>query len=200
MPIAPACNQCGEAKTPRNPSADGASRWRCLHCTRAYQREQYRKDPEKIRARKRLQMANARRNPATRERYLGYQRKAWENGGREKNKQRMERMRVVDRWRWKRLTIHTKLTAAELESMWNEQQGLCGLTGRQLDFDTAHLDHIVPRTRGGSDERGNLRWTTKEANEAKGNLLDEEFMLLCTQIAEYIGRRLMEATATEKGC
>ena len=66
--------------------------------------------------------------------------------------------------------------------MWDSQNGLCALTGRPMDIATATLDHIVPRARGGSNELDNLRWTTKPANHAKGDLLDDEFVELCKQV------------------
>lgn len=37
------------------------------------------------------------------------------------------------------------------------------------------------------------RWTVAAANFAKGDLLDEEFLVLCHEVAEYVGRRILAA-------
>jgi 5-methylcytosine-specific restriction endonuclease McrA len=87
------------------------------------------------------------------------------------------------------------VTASDLRSMWDDQGGLCALTGRLLvpEAGQSQVDHIVPQTRGGSHDLTNLRWVCSEANHAKRNLTDEEFLALCVNVAEWIGSRLAEA-------
>lgn len=186
------CSKCGQPKTQSK-----SGRWRCRSCENAYQRLRYKREPEKMRKRKREHMAKARNDPKTREQYLEYQRKAWRNGGSEKRKTWMKKLQRTDRWRWKALTIHTSirgsLSSDDLRLIFTSQDGKCGLTGRTLSFDDMHLDHKVPRSRGGGNEMENLRWVCSEANQAKHGLTDEEFLLLCTQVAEWIGRRIVEA-------
>lgn len=82
-------------------------------------------------------------------------------------------------------TLGWIITADILRAMWEHQRGLCGLTGQPMDLDDASLDHIVPRSRGGTSWLANLRWTTKAANRAKSDLLDEEFVALCAQVLQY---------------
>lgn len=77
-----------------------------------------------------------------------------------------------------RLKQSIKATPAELSRLWKTQRGRCALTGMRLDR-SAELDHIVPRSRGGGDEIGNLRWTVELINQAKRNLKDDEFIALC---------------------
>lgn len=79
--------------------------------------------------------------------------------------------------------------AKDLWSIWKRQRGLCALTGRRLDR-TAHVDHILPKTRGGGDEAKNLRWICAEVNLAKRNLTEDEFSRLCKDVMEWIGRRI----------
>lgn len=67
------------------------------------------------------------------------------------------------------------------QMLWDRQGGRCGLTGRELDPLTMQLDHIVPRVRGGGDDLENLRWLSREANQAKRDLLDDEFLDLCAE-------------------
>jgi 5-methylcytosine-specific restriction endonuclease McrA len=186
------CKKCGGGMV-RN----GAGRWKCRPCEAQYQREHYAKNGDAARAKKAAWMARARRDPEKRPAMLEAQRRAWKAGGSQRRKAWMQGLRQEDPWRWKALVIHTslrgKLGADDLQEMWDGQGGLCGLTGRPLDFETAQLDHIIPRSRGGGNDRSNLRWVCKEANEAKGALTDEEFFSLCRQVAEWIGRRILEA-------
>jgi hypothetical protein len=66
------------------------------------------------------------------------------------------------------------------------------LSGRKLD-NTAHLDHIQPKSENGSHGLENLRWVDPWVNIARGNLNDAEFALRCSQVAEWIGRQVVTA-------
>jgi 5-methylcytosine-specific restriction endonuclease McrA len=64
----------------------------------------------------------------------------------------------------------------------------CYLTGRDLDFsDTQsyHLDHIIPRSKGGSLTLDNCGLTCSQANYAKGNMMLEEFFKLCIDVVKH---------------
>jgi len=50
----------------------------------------------------------------------------------------------------------------------------CQYTGRLLHPDEGSLDHVLPRSRGGKDEWGNLVWSDKTVNAKKGNRLPHE--------------------------
>ena len=67
------------------------------------------------------------------------------------------------------------------------------MTGRVISPQTAELDHVVPISRGGSLTIENLRWLCAEANQAKRAMLDDEFIRLCTEVTEFIGRQIMKA-------
>jgi 5-methylcytosine-specific restriction endonuclease McrA len=47
---------------------------------------------------------------------------------------------------------------------------MCGATGE------LHLDHILPRSRGGSDKMENLQWLCPPCNTAKGVFTPDEFL------------------------
>ena len=66
-------------------------------------------------------------------------------------------------------------TREQLQSLWKSQNGRCALTGVPLDGVTPHLDHSVPRSRGGTDCIANLQWTHPAANHAKGTMTVAEF-------------------------
>jgi 5-methylcytosine-specific restriction endonuclease McrA len=50
----------------------------------------------------------------------------------------------------------------------------CQYTGKVLRPDEGSLDHVLPRSRGGKDEWGNLVWSDKAVNSRKGNRLPHE--------------------------
>jgi CRISPR-associated endonuclease Csn1 len=50
-----------------------------------------------------------------------------------------------------------------------EQHGLCLYCGTQIDMDTAQIDHIVPRTRGGTYTRLNQAMICQACNHDKSN-------------------------------
>jgi 5-methylcytosine-specific restriction endonuclease McrA len=69
-----------------------------------------------------------------------------------------------------------------LETTLANQGGNCALSGIPIDLLTCEIDHILPETRGGSDELDNLRLVCTRANEAKGNMTDDEFLELCRNV------------------
>ena len=50
----------------------------------------------------------------------------------------------------------------------------CQYTGKLLRPDEGSLDHVLPRSRGGRDEWGNLVWADRDVNARKGNRLPHE--------------------------
>jgi 5-methylcytosine-specific restriction endonuclease McrA len=89
-----------------------------------------------------------------------------------------------------------RATYKQIASLWKMQRGMCYLTNRKLDC-SAHLDHIVPKARGGSDSVDNLRWLCAEVNLSKRDLLDDEFIKLCEDVISkrkvaWIGKRIQE--------
>jgi 5-methylcytosine-specific restriction endonuclease McrA len=51
-----------------------------------------------------------------------------------------------------------RATTANLAYLWKRQRGRCALTGRRLNRENSHLDHITARARGGADNISNLRY------------------------------------------
>jgi hypothetical protein len=145
--------------------------------------------PEKLSAnevRKRKRELMARRRADNPDAAREYQR-AHFGKNREKIK---EKMRNYSRKRffWSRsmkLRTEGAANAKQLASLWKAQRGRCGLTGRRMDA-SAQLDHIKSRAAGGTDSVDNLRWTCKEANLAKRELSDEDFLTLCRDICSFI--------------
>jgi 5-methylcytosine-specific restriction endonuclease McrA len=63
----------------------------------------------------------------------------------------------------------------------------CQYTGKLLRPDQGSLDHVLPRSRGGKDEWGNLVWSDKAVNARKGDRLPHE-----------VGLRLLRVPRTPK--
>ena len=61
--------------------------------------------------------------------------------------------------------------------LWAEQGGLCSVCLCEICPGDWHLDHIVPRSRGGSDDRHNLRILCVSCNLHKGSKLDSEWLV-----------------------
>jgi 5-methylcytosine-specific restriction endonuclease McrA len=111
----------------------------------------------------------------------------------EKNKENM-RTYASKRFFWvkaMKLKGLDKATTKQIASLWKKQKGLCALTGVKLNK-TSQLDHILPKARGGSDCIENLQWLSQEANLAKRDLTDDEFINLCASVMKWIGKRINE--------
>ncbi len=164
----------------------------CKECEAAYQRNYYAKNIVVARKRSAEWMANARKDPVKGERLRENSRRCWKNGRSVRQKAYIAKQKHVNFWRWKRNNVHLYgVSPKALRGLWEKQEQLCGLTGRPLNKDTMQIDHIIPKSRGGTDDIKNIRWVVPEANRAKRDLLDEEFYVLCADVVEFIARRLM---------
>lgn len=73
-----------------------------------------------------------------------------------------------------------------IKEIYERQSGTCPYTGQKLFLGkNADLDHIVPKSDGGSSEVGNLQWILNKVNTMKWNNTEEEFLLLVKTIYEY---------------
>lgn len=70
-----------------------------------------------------------------------------------------------------------------IRSLWEEQKGLCKVTGEVLiPGHNASLDHIIPTSKGGLSTRDNLRWVLLEINRAKSNMTHQQFVEMCRKV------------------
>lgn len=72
----------------------------------------------------------------------------------------------------------------------------CYLTGEEIDIylpRSYHFDHIIPRSRGGSNNIDNLGICTSEANKAKNNMTPDELIQLCKKILINNGYNINKA-------
>jgi 5-methylcytosine-specific restriction endonuclease McrA len=60
------------------------------------------------------------------------------------------------------------------EAIYYRDNGICQYSGKKLDKHNATVDHVVPRSKGGTDTWTNLVLCSKEVNSKKGNNLNNE--------------------------
>lgn len=74
----------------------------------------------------------------------------------------------------------------ELDDLFNKQNGTCPYTGRKLTIGLdCSVDHIIPKSRGGSKEIDNLQWVYAPINFMKQNMLNSEFLALVAEIYNH---------------
>lgn len=75
-----------------------------------------------------------------------------------------------------------------MQEVFEKSGNTCYLTGDTIDFSspkTYHLDHRVPRSKGGQNTLENCEVATKAANMAKADLTLEEFFELCIKVVKH---------------
>lgn len=58
-----------------------------------------------------------------------------------------------------------------------QRDGVCHYCRRPLDKLTITIDHYIPKTKGGTDDIGNLVASCRECNQEKGGQTPEEFLI-----------------------
>ena len=85
-----------------------------------------------------------------------------------------------------RNALGSRSRGPDLARLWLAQGGRCAYTGRQLTPGVnASVDHVLPRSRGGSDELDNLVWTCAAVNRAKTDMTPAEFRALCAEVLAH---------------
>jgi hypothetical protein len=81
----------------------------------------------------------------------------------------------------------------DLDELFTRQNGTCPYTGKNLTIGIdASVDHIIPKSRGGSLGTENMQWVFAPVNFMKHNLLEEEFLPIINAVYEY--RHITKAT------
>lgn len=87
--------------------------------------------------------------------------------------------------------------AEVLRQLWAEQKGRCALSGVEMTTNTnrgmtsASVDHKVPKSRGGGNDKGNLQWVLYPLNVAKAAHSVDEFVDLCRKVAAHTDGRVV---------
>jgi 5-methylcytosine-specific restriction endonuclease McrA len=114
----------------------------------------------------------------------------------EKRKQREKAYNIIKEKKkkhrprlFKRLSYYAKckgITASpfDLWKMAKKQKCRCPYSGRKLQTDNIHLDHIIPKSKGGINDISNLQLLPGEVNTMKWNLMPDDFIRLCKEISQ----------------
>jgi len=84
------------------------------------------------------------------------------------------------------------VSSKELLQLIEMQDYRCALTGRELTPETAHVDHVVPLSRGGSHGIENLQVLHADVNTAKSTLTQDEFLAMCRDVVAWQDKKGME--------
>jgi len=75
----------------------------------------------------------------------------------------------------------------------------CALTGRPLTWKNPQeyeYDHILPVARGGNNSIDNLQIVCTDANRAKNDLTEEEFLELCKEVVLHAGYKVWKPSGS----
>jgi 5-methylcytosine-specific restriction endonuclease McrA len=171
-PIAPDgykfCTKCGEIKPVsveyfhRNKMTTDGFRPHCKVCVAEYARV-YRK----VNARKRIEYGRqwyaANKAHTVRRNHAHYK------ANRELYRAAYQRRRA------RKLAAEGSHTAADIQAQYKRQNGKCYWCGKKV-HETYHVDHIIPLSRGGSDNADNLVISCPYCNLSRGSRLPSEWI------------------------
>jgi 5-methylcytosine-specific restriction endonuclease McrA len=119
--------------------------------------------------------------------------RAHQRAWREKNKERMRE--YAKRWHEKnpdraksyRSKNKSGCTPTMLLGLMAAQGGKCALCGDGLEK-SRHLDHLIPKSKGGASNLSNYQYLCPTCNAAKGALTNDEFVEHIGKILKFLGQ------------
>ncbi len=73
--------------------------------------------------------------------------------------------------------------------IYNKYKGRCAICGKFVSYDDFTIDHMVPLSKGGTNEMDNLQLACNVCNRIKQDILPEDFMKKLTEIILYQMRK-----------
>ena len=83
---------------------------------------------------------------------------------------------------------HKIIAPYEKRRIYDRQNGLCAYCGRHRNIKYMTIDHIIPLSKGGTDDISNLQCTCKACNNLKEDMFPSEF----TDFIRHILRNSIE--------
>jgi HNH endonuclease len=89
-------------------------------------------------------------------------------------------------WNQKGVSVGGVKQVVYLQQLWEKQDGRCALSNLPLTPGiNASIDHIIPKSKSGTNDINNLRWLHTSVNSGKGTISDEHFIEICKAVASY---------------
>jgi 5-methylcytosine-specific restriction endonuclease McrA len=79
-----------------------------------------------------------------------------------------------------------KITALDLWSIAKKQKLICPLTGEKLTIKNISVDHIIPISKGGTNNPSNIQLVTHHANTVKNNMNLTELFKFCQTVVQRL--------------
>jgi 5-methylcytosine-specific restriction endonuclease McrA len=97
---------------------------------------------------------------------------------------------IVARNRAKQLGVESTLTREEWENVVKERCGICHVCGSPISYeigspDTLSLDHLLPMSRGGSNNKENVAPAHRRCNQNRTNMTLDEFYEWLKKVIRY---------------
>lgn len=80
-------------------------------------------------------------------------------------------------YRAKKLSIQGEITVADVLEIYHEQKGCCAFCGSPFDEPKPEIDHWYPLSRGGMNDKDNIKILHRRCNRTKGAKLPQELSL-----------------------
>lgn len=82
------------------------------------------------------------------------------------------------------MTEHPIIKPHIKRGIWESQNEKCAYCGQRRKLKNMTVDHIIPLSKGGTDDISNLQCTCKMCNRLKDNMLPHEFTAFVRCILE----------------
>lgn len=94
------------------------------------------------------------------------------------------KQRKIEERRKKNKFANSHYSHGLTKTLWENQKGKCVICSRELNITLAHIDHIVPSSKGGKTEIDNLQFLCEMCNRGKFTWSTEEYIAHCKNVAE----------------
>lgn len=88
------------------------------------------------------------------------------------------------------MSSHRVFSDYEKKTVYAKCNGVCAICGKPVKFKKMTVDHIVPLSKGGTNDIANLQLAHLTCNRAKADMLMGDFTEFVRQIVRY--NRLMK--------
>lgn len=80
------------------------------------------------------------------------------------------------------MTKHGLIAPCVKRQIYGQQKGLCAYCGQHRNIKYMTVDHIMPLSKGGTDDIVNLQCTCKMCNQLKDDMTPHEFTVFIRRI------------------